>query len=235
MASVLAGSRIRVEGAGAALVARSLRTVVLDGGWTVPLLADAAGLQAAGGPPLSTIVEFPTDAGPLRLDAELIHEADALVLRAPGLRTAAFNEQRRENVRGLVHLSLRGTLLGGSAPASRDGGPADGGPADGGPADSGTADLTGVTASISAGGLSADIGATGWLAPGSRIYVELSMPGGDLAPAVLSVLEYQAGRVRARFIDISPLDRERLVRLVFARQRAELAERRRGDELRGTP
>ena len=40
------------------------------------------------------------------------------------------------------------------------------------------------------------------------------------------MLDHEGSTLRARFLDISPLDRERLVRLVFTRQRAELAERR---------
>jgi hypothetical protein len=92
--------------------------------------------------------------------------------------------------------------------------------------------LQGVTATGSGGGLSVDLRAAAGLVPGARIYVEIGMPGGDLAPAVMTVLEHDGPRVRAEFVDISQLDRERLVRLVFTRQRAELAERRRSAEAR---
>jgi hypothetical protein len=78
----------------------------------------------------------------------------------------------------------------------------------------------------------ADLRANVGLVPGARIYLELGLPGGDLALAVMSVIDQRGPRVRASFVDISPLDRERLVRLVFKRQRAELADRRRSAETR---
>jgi hypothetical protein len=86
--------------------------------------------------------------------------------------------------------------------------------------------LAGTTETVSGGGVSLELPDADSVAPGSTIYIELGMPGGDLAPAVLSVLDHDGSTLRARFVDISPLDRERLVRLVFTRQRAELAERR---------
>jgi hypothetical protein len=221
MASVAAGSRLLVHGGQSSLVLRSLRTVELDGGWCVPVMGDVEALQAAGLTSRTALVEFPTDYGPLRLDAELVQGDGTFVLRAPGLRTAAMVEQRRENVRGLVQLPFRGTVLAAAATRSRA------------PEDGATADLAGITQTVSGGGISADLDGTPLVAPGTRIYVELGMPGGDLAPAVMTVVEHDGPRVRARFIDISPLDRERLVRLVFARQRAELAERRRSEELGG--
>lgn len=217
MASVTAGSRLLItlendpgDPAGEPLVARSLRPADLDDDWVIPVMVDAGRLPAGDGP-RPGVAEFVTATGRRRLDAELVHDGRVLVLRAPGLRTAAFTEQRRENVRGEVQLPLRGTVLAGGSE----------------PGEGAVADLSGVTASVSAGGLSVELEAGVTMPAGARIYVELSMPGGDLAPCVLSVVANQDGQLRARFIDISPLDRERLVRLVFARQRAELAERRR--------
>lgn len=216
MASVAAGSRLLItleheDDAGEPLVARSLRPADLDDDWVIPVLVDAGRLPAGDDAPRRGVAAFVTAAGRRELDAELVFDGQVLVLRAPGLRTAAFTEQRRENVRGEVQLPLRGTVLaGGSEPGA-----------------GAVADLSGVTASVSAGGISAALEADATMPAGARIYVELSMPGGDLAPCVLSVVTSAGGQLRARFIDISPLDRERLVRLVFARQRAELAERRR--------
>jgi hypothetical protein len=209
-----------VHGGQTSLVLRSLRAVELDGGWCVPVMGDVGAMQAAGLTTPTTLVEFPTDAGPVRLDAELVQADDTFVLRAPGLRTAAMIEQRRENVRGLVQLPFRGTVL--AAASTRSQVP-----------DSTGVDLEGITQTVSGGGISADLDGTLSVTPGSRIYVELGMPGGDLAPAVMTVVEHAGPRVRARFTDISPLDRERLVRLVFARQRAELAERRRAEDAQG--
>jgi hypothetical protein len=258
MAAVAAGSRLRVLGISSALTVRSLRTTELDGGWLMPVLGDVAALQTAGLSALPVhesgdhkglrtlvaLVEFPTDAGPLRLEAEIVSGDGVFLLRAPGLRTADLSEQRREDVRGLVHLPIRGTVL--SRAASREqaqAGPAEPEDADqAGPAhrppgpdadeEPASAELAGITESVSAGGISVDLERSGWVTPGCQIYLEMSLPNGDVAPAVLSVLARDGARVRARFLDISPLDRERLVRLVFARQRAELAERRRADDSR---
>jgi hypothetical protein len=226
MASIAAGSRLLVHGAQVPLILRSLRPVELAGGWIVPVMGDVAALQAAGLTAGATVVEFPTEHGPIRLDAELVQGDGLLVLRAPGLRTAALVEQRRENVRGIVQLPVRGALL--SIPTTWTRSQAVAETAD----DGATVILEGVTSTVSGGGISADLPAAAGLVPGARIYVEIGMPGGDLAPAVMTVLEHDGPRVRARFEDISALDRERLVRLVFLRQRADLAERRRSAEAR---
>jgi len=222
MASVAAGSRLLVHGTQVPLTLRSLRPVELAGGWTVPVLGDVAALQAAGLAGSTALVEFPTEFGPVRLDAELVCSDGLFVLRAPGLRAAALVEQRRENVRGIVQLPVRGALL--SLPETETRSQA--------VAEDAEVVLEGVTSTVSGGGLSVDLRAVAGLIPGARIYVEIGMPGGDLAPAVMTVLEHDGPRVRAEFVDISQLDRERLVRLVFTRQRAELAERRRSAEVR---
>jgi hypothetical protein len=220
MTTVAAGSKLIVHGDQAPVVLRTLRPAQLDGGWTVAVLGDVAALQAAGLTGRTAVVEFPTEHGPVELDAEVVQTDGAFLLRAPGLRTAALVEQRRENVRALVRLPLRGTVLTGAAPSTRS--QATEGLADSGP---GVA-LAGTTETVSGGGVSLELEDGDSVAPGSRIYIELGLPGGDLAPAVLAVLDHEGSTVRARFVDISPLDRERLVRLVFTRQRAELQERR---------
>jgi c-di-GMP-binding flagellar brake protein YcgR len=220
MASVAAGSKLIIHGGRTPVTLRSLRTVELDGSWCVPVMADLSLLQAAGLTDSTADVEFPTDQGPIRLDAEIVQTDDAFVLRVPGLRTAAMVEQRRENVRGMVRLPLRGKVLTATA-STRSEVAADDEPQIGIDA------VEGTTYSVSGGGISAEVTMAPWVDAGSKIYVEIEMPNGELAPAVMSVLEHEGQRVRARFVDISPLDRERLVRLVFARQRAELAERRR--------
>jgi hypothetical protein len=222
MTTVAAGSRLLVHGAQAPVVLRTLREAQLEGGWSVAVLGDVAALQAAGLTGGMAVVEFPTGHGPLRLDAEVVHADGSFLLRAPGLRAAAIVEQRRENVRAVVRLPLRGTVLA-NAPSTRS--QAADEIATGVDGDLGGI-LAGSTETVSGGGVSLELpGADGVLA-GARIYIEIGMPGGDLAPAVLSVLAHDGSTLRARFVDISPLDRERLVRLVFTRQRAELAERR---------
>jgi hypothetical protein len=222
MSSVAAGSRLLVHGPLAPVVLRTLRPTQLEGGWSVAVLGDLAALQSAGLAGKTVVVEFPTEHGPARVDAEVVQTGDSFLLRAPGLRAAAIIEQRRQNVRALVRLPLRGTVLAGGSitrlQASEDIAAA----ADG---DAGVV-LAGITETVSGGGISIELQEAAGVVPGSTIYIELWMPGGVLAPAVLTVLDRHGSTVRARFMDISPLDRERLVRLVFTRQRAELAERR---------
>jgi hypothetical protein len=229
MTTVTAGSRLVIHGPESTLTLRTLRTIELVGDWYVPVMADLELLQAAGVTDATSEVDFPTDQGRLRLDAELLQTDEALVLRAPGLRTAAMIEQRRENVRGLVRLPLRGKVLVSSGAASRSQGAQEAQESD--RPEIGV-DLAGTTSSVSGGGISAELTMADWVDAGSKIYVEIEMPGGDLAPAVMTVLHHEGQLVRARFVDISALDRERLVRLVFARQRAELAERRRSADRR---
>jgi hypothetical protein len=218
MTTVAAGSKLVVHGTHAPVIVRALGAASLEGGWSVAVLGDVAALQAAGLSGRTVLVEFPTEAGPVRLDAEVVQADGDFVLRAPGLRPAAIVEQRRENVRARVQLALRGTVVENSGPVRRALRTA--------PAP--TAVLAGTTETVSGGGISLLLQGVGKVAAGSTLYVELGMPGGDLAPAMVSVLEHDGPAVRARFVDISPLDRERLVRLVFTRQRADLAERRQG-------
>jgi PilZ domain-containing protein len=223
MISVTAGSRLLVHGTACAVVVRALRAADLEGGWSVAVLGDAAALQAAGLTGRTAVVEFPTDHGPVRLDAEIVHADGSFLLRAPGLRTAAVVEQRREDVRALVRLPLRGTVLAAASAATRSQATDD---IDARPDGVVGVVLAGSTQTVSGGGVSLELQDTPGIAAGTTIYLELGMPGGDVAPAVLTVIDHDGPTVRARFVDISPLDRERLVRLVFTRQRADLAERR---------
>jgi hypothetical protein len=222
MTTVSAGSRLTVHGADSSVVLRTLREAHLEGGWSVAVLGDVAAMQAAGLTGATVLVEFPTEHGPLGLDAEVVDADGSLLLRAPGLRAAAIVEQRRENVRALVRLPVRGTVLAPTSTTStRSQATTD--IAYSGP---GVA-LAGTTESVSGGGISVELQDVDGVPAGSTIYVELEMPSGELAPAVLNVLHHDGASLRARFVDISPMDRERLVRLVFTRQQAELAERRR--------
>jgi hypothetical protein len=222
MSTVAAGSKLLVQGTQAPVVLRTLRPARLEGGWAVAVLGDVAAVQAAGLTGRTVAVEFPTENGPVRLDAEVVHADGNFLLRAPGLQPAAIVEQRRENVRALVRLPLRGTVLAATAltrfQAAEQIADGVGGELGG--------ILAGSTETVSGGGISLELPGAAGVLTGTRIYIEIGMPGGDLAPAVLSVLERDGSTLRAQFVDISPLDRERLVRLVFTRQRAELAERR---------
>jgi PilZ domain len=218
MAALMAGSRILVvAGASRPIVLRALRSADLSGGWVVPVLAGLGALEAAGaehgsaGEPWPIEIDVVTDAGRLRLEAELVSTGELLLVRAPGLRTAALTEQRRTDVRGRVAIEVRGTVLAAPAPASV---------------------LTGVTTTVSGGGLCVLLGdAPRAVTAGCRLYVELSMPGGEPAPAVVSVVSREPSPdgvlVRMRFTDISARDTERLVRLVFSQPQAEPGQRRR--------
>lgn len=219
MISIAPGSRVLVHGTRSTVPLRSLRAVELAGDWSVAVLGDLAALASAGvgGPTAS--VEFATEDGPIRLDAELITSDGVFLLRAPGLRAAALVEQRREDVRAVVRLPLRGTVLTAGSSATRSGA--------GHEAAAGSdATLSGVTRTVSGGGVCAELRSGRSLPPGATVYLELELPAGDLAPVVATVISSVGPMVRVRFVDISPLDRERLVRLVFTRQRAELADRR---------
>lgn len=221
MTTVAAGSRLLVHGGKAPVVLRTLRAAQLRGGWSVDVIGDVAALQAAGLTGRTAVVEFPTAEGPMRLDVKVVQEDGSLRLQAPGLRAAAVIDQRRTSVRAPVRLPLRGAVLATASTSTRSQA-----------AVNITADgarrvvLTGTTETVSSGGISLELPGADGISAGASIYVELEMPGGALAPAVLSVLDHDGRTLRARFVDISPLDRERLVRLVFIRQRAELAERR---------
>jgi PilZ domain len=225
MTTVASGSKVLVHGPRAIVPLRSLRTVTLDGGWSVAVLGDLGALQAAGvsaagvtGPLVE--VEFATDEGPLVLDAELVISQGVFLLRAPGLRTAAMIEQRRENVRAIVRMPFSGAVLEDGAPSSRV-------QAGLRLVEGGSTPVTGTTRTVSGGGLSLELPGAARLSPGTMLYLELELPAGDLAPAVVRVIGQDGAIVRARFVDISALNRERLVRLVFTRQRVDLAERRR--------
>jgi hypothetical protein len=88
--------------------------------------------------------------------------------------------------------------------------------------------LRGRTVNVSAGGLLAVLHANpdGLLRVGMRLPAEMTLPSGDQVSAVLQVVELRGWWVRTAFIDIDPRSREKLVRLVFSRERAALAQRR---------
>ncbi|MFI7589072.1 PilZ domain-containing protein [Spongisporangium articulatum] len=217
MTTVVVGGKVQLHGSRRPVTLRALRAAELSGGWSIPVMVDWQALLAADVGEGPCEADVATSTGTVRVRATLDRAADGmLVLRDPGLATAALHDQRRENVRAEVALDLRGTLLRGSytSVASSDG------------SLSVATEVRGRTCSVSGGGIAAFV--TGPLpTPGSSVYLELELPDGELAPTVVDIVESADGEVRGRFVDISPRDRERLVRLVFARQRADLAARRR--------
>lgn len=239
MASVARGSKLVVRSGERCVPMRSLRSVDISGtGWAIPVLADLNSLLAAGlpgAPGQRVVLDLTTDAGPVQVDVEIVATDGDLMLRAPRkqasrpVRAAALTDQRRENVRGPVRLEFRGTVM--SRAGARVGlrGPVSrrekGALAAMGPGEGARAHLVGATTSISAGGVCVDLDESVPVEAGDSLYGEITLANGDLVPALMIVLEQTGKGFRAEFTDISPIDSERLVRLVFHRERGELANR----------
>jgi hypothetical protein len=231
MTVVAAGSRVLLRTAKGVRVLRTLRDVAVDpdsgASWFLPVVADVDALALGPG-----TADLPTPDGVLQVQVTLEGQGGRL-----GLRPVAPPDgpllQRRGDVRSGVSVPVRGTLLPDGpltsrpAPLSGDG--------------ARRADLQGVTIDASGGGIAATVagrlldavvadGAPGGhrpLGPGTRLYVEFDLPDGRGPVAAVAVVVLQRGPLlRARFHDITPADRERLVRLVFERHRDELRERR---------
>jgi hypothetical protein len=199
----------------------------------IPVLADVSSLLAAGlpgKPGHQVVVDLTTEAGPVQVDVEIVATEGDLMLRPPrrrpsrALHPAALTDQRRENVRGPVRLEFRGATMK-RLPVIRTGRPTPGTRAAMGPGDGAQADLVGFTTSVSAGGVCVDLAEGAIPAAGAPVYGEITLPGGDLVPALLIVVEQAGEGFRAEFADISRIDTERLVRLVFHRERGDLAHR----------
>lgn len=220
MVTVAAGDRLVLRtSAGGTLAVRALHATELVGPWQVRVLAPVGRVAAVTG-----VLELAGPAGgTVRLPARLAVADGALVLEAgcagepTGTLTALEGRQRRDDVRGEVHLPVRVAALDARAEEALRGVVAGG-----------------HTLDVSAGG--ARIGLSGPArppAPGARLYLEVELPDGELAPAVVAVVAtapLTGGdlAVHVRFVDLAPLDRERFVRLVFEAERRLLAQRRGG-------
>ena len=205
MASVPAGSRLVLRTSNGVVTLRALRAVVLTDGWSLPVLAPLRALEDGDG-----VLEVATDTGMFSVAAHL-RLADGVLELRPGSSSAPALKQRRQDVRGRVTLPLRAAAVDAAAEQAF--------------AD---AIVEGVTLDVSAGGVGIDLHPRSSLTPyGSRLYLELSLPEGPLVPAVVAVVELSDRRLHGRFLDIAPVDRERLVRMVFDEQRRELKARAR--------
>jgi hypothetical protein len=239
MAVVEAGSRVLLRTSSGERVLRTLRDVSVDPeaevGWFVPVVADVAALGLGPG-----TAELPTADGLLQVQVVLEGQGSALGLRAVGPNGKPLL-QRRGDVRSSLNVPVRAALLPEGplttrpAPLTGDG--------------ARSADNDGTTLVASGGGLSAHMsgelldavlrdgtpGGRRPLGPGTRLYVELDLPDGRGPAAAVAVVVVQRGALlRARFHAIAPADRERLVRIVFARHRDELKARRQAmDEAMG--
>ncbi len=228
MVTVAAGDRLVLRtAAGARLAVRALHATELVGPWRVRVLAPAGRVAAVAG-----VLELAAPAGgTVRLPARLAIAEGALVLEAgragepTGTFTPVEGQQRRDDVRGEVHLPVRVAALDGRAEQALRG-----------------SVLVGHTLDVSAGGARLALRGTATPPePGARLYVEVELPDGDLAPAVVAVVAGENGggagevAVHVRFVDLAPLDRERLVRLVFEAERRLLAQRPRIGPARPAP
>jgi len=192
----------------------------------VPVLASSEALDLGRGH-----VEIAAASGLLTAPASVVRDGrDGLAVRFDSARQVT---QRRDAVRGDVELSLlvavRHDYLeavdGGAAPAR--GRAALRAVAGTGPRAVGRV-LRGRTVNVSAGGLLAVMHANpeGFLRVGMRLPAEMTLPSGEQVSAVLEVIELRGWWVRTAFAEIEPRAREKLVRLVFTRERAALAQRR---------
>jgi hypothetical protein len=230
MAVVAAGSRVLLRTAKGAHALRTLRDVAVDPesgvAWFLPVVADVGALALGPG-----TADLPTPDGILQVQVTLEGQGGRL-----GLRPVALPDrpplQRRGDVRSSVSVPVRGSVLPDgpltSRPASLTGDGAR------------RADLMGVTLDASGGGIAATVaghavdavvndgpGGRRPLSVGTRLYVEFDLPDDRGPVSAVAVVVLQRGPLlRARFQDITTADRERLVRLVFARHRDDLRERR---------
>jgi hypothetical protein len=185
------------------LVLRLLAARQLDlaGAWELPVMADVAGLEGA----LQGTVEITTASGVIRSPARLDPESRGLMLRrAPGGPVECT--QRRGAVRGRVVAPVAGTLITGRAAG---------------------AFFAGQTRDLSGSGIAVTLsGPSGLTVPdGVTAEVRITLAGPPPVYALVEVLGATAGVLRGRFTEITSIDRERLISLVFAAQREDLRAR----------
>ena len=213
--TVKAGSRLVLHTHGGTFVLRAVEDVALTNGWSVPVIADSTAVEAGPGE-----IDIPTEHGAVRVPG-VVRARDGRLTMHPLGAAEEVAAQRRRDVRGRLELSVRAQL-----PFAQD---EDAPPAARQLSPTGlkVAYLRGHTVDISAGGFMAYLTSPAVrLRRGSGLYLELDLPNGVLAPSVVAVVEHYGRALRAQFVDIAPGTREALARLVFAQQRAELAERR---------
>jgi hypothetical protein len=213
MVAVAAGDRVVLRTDEGYVALRVLRGAELVGAWRLDVLALVGRVR-----PMTGLLELATVGGPVvRLPARLAVVDGAVVLQAgrsdapTGVAPAADVPQRRVDVRAEVHLPVRAAAVDRRGEGVLRG-----------------AVLAGHTLDVSAGGARLDLPALhDVLGGGCRLYTEIELPGGLVAPAVVAVVRHALpGPAQVRFLDVAPVDRERIVRLVFEAERRLLAERR---------
>ncbi|MFN8081671.1 MAG: PilZ domain-containing protein [Kineosporiaceae bacterium] len=202
MATVDRGTRVVLRAAHRTVPLRTLAPVTLEGSWSVPVMTEALRGAVRG------MLEVQTPMGLMSSEAEVVGTEAGMVLRA--VRDAGVQQvQRRSHVRVAVDLALRAAALAGGRAGCPE-------------------EFGGRTVSIGGGGVSIAWDHPVPLTLGARVFLELQLPDAGLIPAVVRVVAGDDHRVRVAFVDVAPIDVERLVALVFRVQREQLAERRRG-------
>ena len=199
-------------------VAAGSTMVFVAGDRRIPMRALAAADDDSDVPVLATLevlglgsgrVEIATPSGLVTAPARVVRDGSGgLLLRFTRAREVT---QRREAVRGDIELSLRVALRDGERTGSGGG-----------------RVVRGRTVNVSAGGLLArlDVNPAGLVDVGTRLPAEMTLPSGDRVAAILEVVEVRGWWIRTSFVEIDPRACEKLVRLVFTRERAALAQRR---------
>jgi hypothetical protein len=213
MVAVAPGDRVVLRTDDGYIALRVLQGAELVGAWRLHVLALVGRVK-----PMSGLLELPTVGGPVvRLPARLVVDDGAVVLQAgrseapTGVASSDDGSQRRVDVRAEVHLPVRAAAVDRQGEALLRG-----------------AVLAGHTLDVSAGGARLDLPELhARLGEGCRLYTEIEFPGSQVAPAVVAVVRHAPlGPAQVRFLDVAPVDRERIVRLVFEAERRLLAERR---------
>ena len=180
MVTVAAGDRLVLRtAAGTRLAVRALHATELVGSWRVRVLAPAGRVAAVAG-----VLELAAPAGgpsgcPPASPSPRARSCSrpARAGEPTGTFTPVEGQQRRDDVRGEVHLPVRVAALDGRAEQALRG-----------------SVLVGHTLDVSAGGARLALRGTATPPePGARLYVEVELPDGDLAPAVVAVVAGDSG------------------------------------------
>jgi hypothetical protein len=161
-------------------------------------------------------VEVATSGGLVSLLARVVVDGSGMALH---LGSSAPVTQRRQEVRGDVELPVTVTI-----PSADVGDPA-------------PRVVTGRTRNVSAGGLLAtlDLNTAGTVRAGATVPVVIEMPDGPAIQVSLQVIEVANFTLRGSFCELEHRQAERIARLVFAKERERLAERRLQAERRTMP
>jgi hypothetical protein len=194
-----AGTALTVLVAGRRTAVRTLAPAEIGPPVDIPVMAPAELVDQPAG-----VVEIATSAGLVTVPAQVVRTPEAVVLR---LGAVLHREQRREAVRGDVALDVLIAVPDGSGAHRRV--------------------VRGRTVNVSAGGLMVELASSGeGVDAPSVLDAEITLSEDVHVPAVLNVVAVQGRGLRTAFVRIDAGAQQELVKLVFARERAQLAARR---------